>query len=174
MKIERKMLWGVKTVVFTLQLRDGREVYMRESLCHHDDGFIVFVDCARFDSVWFKCGDNQFPHLAHGTARQRRGDCKFVESEKGFSLSRESPVRLPFLGARDYHSPAIAVTDGATRITWLLVNGASCFPAYVYNEKSARHVQQSVGIRAMSALSLRELGYRLELQSEWELSAFLD
>lgn len=173
MKIEKANFWGSKYVVFTLLLPDGREVYMREALNYHEDsGFIVFVDSTRFESVWFKCAGEYSPHLhlARGTKSHRINDYKFGNADDAFSLSKDCPVKLAFLGVNGYQKPNISFTDGVTRTVWLLVHGASSFPVYVYREKDAQHVHQFVGLRNTSPISLQELNDKLSLRNKLLIS----
>ncbi|HIF9170109.1 TPA: plasmid fertility inhibition factor family protein [Photobacterium damselae] len=175
MKIEKAKFWGSQYIVFTLSLPDGREVYMREALNHHEDsGFIVFVDSARFESVWFKCAGEYSPHLhlARGTKQHRMDDDKFGNADDAFLLSKDSPVKLAFLSVNSYQIPNISFTDGVTRTVWLLAHGASCFPIYVYREKDAQHVHQFVGLRNISFISLQELSDKLSLSDELLISDF--
>ncbi|WP_246871139.1 plasmid fertility inhibition factor family protein [Pantoea ananatis] len=149
--------YGAKICTFSVGLRNGQKAWMKLSLGHDSDKWVVIVRKRPFLEAWAQNGRE--PQLANGDETVWRKDFKFHRSEKCFSLGYADPVPLALCDARyelDKGLPVLntSFADGITRTIWLLANGAESLPVSVTSEKSARLLFRGAGDRKTEPLSV--------------------
>ena len=152
--------FGDRICTFSVALRDGKNAWMKMSLRHDSDKWIVIVRKRPFLDGWAR--SRQERQLSTGDESAWRDDYKFHHAEKGFSHGRDNPVQLAWCDAHyeiDRGLPVLhtGFTDGITRTIWLLANGAEIFPVSVSSEKCARLLFRGAGDRKTQPVSVAYL-----------------
>lgn len=152
--------FGDKICTFLVALREGNKAWMKMSLRHDSDKWIVIVRKRPFLDAWAR--SKQELQLSTGDEAVWRGDYKFHHAEMGFAHGRDNPVQLAWCDAHyelDRGLPVLhaGFTDGITRTIWLLANGAESFPVSVSSEKSARLLFRGAGDRKTQPVSVASL-----------------
>lgn len=186
-------------LIFELLTREKYPVYMSHpiSLEPDQDTQIVFIDGERFLKLWQNLIPLQQPQLSFGNESVWRADYKYHWPEKHFAQGKSNPVPLAKVGCHQYirHEviekkwlflfkkrigykehieTACSFTDGITRTIWLLANGVTAFPVYVYNKTDAQLLAKHAGISNNSYYDLVELNQELRRLTGLTLNIYED
>jgi hypothetical protein len=147
--------------VFRVPTETHGDVYMCVTRSNYQNGdrAVVEVDAARFLDLWRK------PHSSHldvaiGNPSTWPSDRKFEDANDGFSRGETNPVPLAELdcrmaldespvferrlllfkkqvGVNRVETECIGITNGVTRLIWLLTAGAKSFPVECRTKNAA-------------------------------------
>jgi len=131
-KIGIRNINGNRSIVYKIHLKQF-SVFMRadETLYENHNRYIVIVDANKFYSEW--TGKN-----AKDCKITDELECKqYTNAIDGFSRGITNPVPLAEVSC---YNNNISFTNGITRIKWLIINRAFCFPI-ACSERSAKCFQ---------------------------------
>ena len=137
-----------KIAVFTIDLEDGKQVYMSvQADIYESDRHVVVVDAERLIALWQNDPAGQERQLSYGNRASWKGDYKYSYAETGFAQGFDNPVPLANVsclkkctGPEEKLRFYVAFRDGITRTIWLLAHGAKSIPLECDNEEEARRL----------------------------------
>lgn len=112
-------------MIFEIPLKDGSSVFMKGT--SNNCECVIIVNSLEFLTIWRKSqrDDNKYSSI--------NGQKKWKGASDCFKQSSVYPVHLPSMGHPiefEIGHPTMELSDGVTRIHWLLHHGVKEFPIY--------------------------------------------